>query len=121
MPYRHCLVEGLRSEQAVARGVHVTRRPAQRNVGNGQSRRLGERAHPDTRPAVWGASPHGGAVDQGDGVDRSHGAVWNWVHTLSEAQADPPTAALSRVAVDETQIEVDVETKCIYAAIDTDT
>ena len=24
-------------------------------------------------------------------VDRSHGAVWNWTHTLSEAQADPPT------------------------------
>ena len=23
------------------------------------------------------------------GVDRSHGAVWNWVHTLSEAQSDP--------------------------------
>jgi len=26
------------------------------------------------------------------GVDWSHGAVWNWVHTLSEAQSDPPTA-----------------------------
>jgi len=26
------------------------------------------------------------------GVDRSHGAVWNRVHTLSEAQSDPPTA-----------------------------
>ena len=25
-------------------------------------------------------------------VDRSHGADWNWTHTLSEAQADPPTA-----------------------------
>jgi len=38
------------------------------------------------------------------GVDRSHGAVWNWVHTLSEAQSDPPTAEPSRVAVDEKQI-----------------
>jgi hypothetical protein len=28
------------------------------------------------------------------GVDRSHGAVWNWVHTLSEAQSDPPTAGV---------------------------
>ncbi|QGA81366.1 integrase core domain-containing protein [Halomicrobium sp. LC1Hm] len=25
------------------------------------------------------------------GIDRSHGAVWNWVQTLSEAQSDPPT------------------------------
>jgi len=23
------------------------------------------------------------------GVDHSHGVVWNWVHTLSEAQIDP--------------------------------
>jgi len=52
------------------------------------------------------------------GVDRSHGAVWNWVHTLSEAQSDPPTATPSRVAVDEKQIEVDGEKKWLYAAID---
>lgn len=24
-------------------------------------------------------------------VDRSHGAIWNWTHTLAEAQSDPPT------------------------------
>ncbi|WP_153554661.1 IS6 family transposase [Halomicrobium sp. LC1Hm] len=71
------------------------------------------------------------------GVDRSHGAVWNWVHTLSEAQSDPPTFTRansraahqiasdlrttepSRVAVDEKQIEVDGEKKWLYAAIDT--
>lgn len=29
------------------------------------------------------------------GVDRSYDVVWNWVHTLSEAQSDPPTAQLS--------------------------
>jgi putative transposase len=52
------------------------------------------------------------------GVDRSHGAVWNWVHTLSEAQSDPPTASPSRVAVDEKQITVDGEKKWLYAAID---
>jgi transposase-like protein len=40
------------------------------------------------------------------------------VHTLSEAQSDPPTAMPSRVAVDEKQIEVDGETKWLYAAID---
>jgi len=54
------------------------------------------------------------------GVDRSHGAVWNWTHTLSESQADPPTAEPSRVAVDEKQITVDGEKKWLYAAIDTD-
>jgi glycine/D-amino acid oxidase-like deaminating enzyme len=37
------------------------------------------------------------------------------VHTLSEAQADPPTAKPSRVAVDEKQITVDGEKKWLYA------
>jgi transposase-like protein len=60
------------------------------------------------------------AVFEWLGVDRSHGAIWNWTHTLSEAQADPPTAEPSRVTVDEKQIEVDGEKKWLYAAIDTD-
>jgi transposase-like protein len=60
------------------------------------------------------------AVFEWLGVDRSHGAIWNWTHTLSEAQADPPTAEPSRVAVDEKQIEVDGEEKWLYATIDTD-
>jgi transposase-like protein len=38
------------------------------------------------------------------GVDRSHGAVWNWTHDLA----------------DEKQIEVDGEEKWLYAAIDTE-
>jgi transposase-like protein len=54
------------------------------------------------------------------GGGRSHGAVWNWTHGLAEAQADPPTAEPSRVAVDEKQIEVDGEEKWLYAAIDTE-
>jgi transposase-like protein len=37
---------------------------------------------------------------------------------LAEEQSDPPTASPSRVAVNETQIEVDGETKWLYAAID---
>ena len=61
------------------------------------------------------------AVFEWLGVDRSHGAVWNWTHRLAEAQADPPTAKPARVAVDEKQIEVDGEKKWLYAAIDTDT
>ena len=54
------------------------------------------------------------------GVDRSHGAVWNWTHDLADAQGDPLTATPSRVAVDEKQIEVDGEEKWLYAAIDTE-
>jgi len=54
------------------------------------------------------------------GVDRCHQAIWNWKETLSEHQSDPPTAAPSRVAVDEKQIEVDGEKKWLYAAIDTE-
>lgn len=54
------------------------------------------------------------------GVDRCYQVIWNWKETLSETQSDPPTATPSRVAVDETQIEVDRETKWLYAAIDTE-
>ena len=54
------------------------------------------------------------------GIDWSHGAVWNWTHDLAEAQADPPTAEPSRVAVDEKQVRVDGEEKWLYAAIDTE-
>lgn len=45
------------------------------------------------------------------GVDRSHGAIWNWTHPLSEHQSDTPMATPSRVAVDEKQITVDGEKK----------
>ncbi len=30
------------------------------------------------------------------GVQRSHGAVWQWVHRLADSDADPPTAKPSR-------------------------
>ncbi len=54
------------------------------------------------------------------GVDRSHGAVWNWTHNLAEIQDDLPTAETSRVAVDENQIEVGGEEKRLCAAVDTE-
>jgi transposase-like protein len=54
------------------------------------------------------------------GINRSHGAVWNWTHDLAEAQGDPPTVEPSWVAVDEKQIEVDGEDKWLYAAVDTE-
>ena len=50
------------------------------------------------------------------GVERSHGAVWNWVHRLADSGRDPPTA--SRVAVDETAVKVNGEWSWLYAAID---
>ena len=117
----------LSNEQAVVSGDHDTRRPAQRVDEPTRRGGLGERAHPDTRAGVRGAAPFDGVVGTRGrcsldllGVDRSHGAVWQWTHDLAEAQADPPTAEPSRVAVDEKQIEVDGEKKWLYAAIDTD-
>jgi len=55
------------------------------------------------------------------GVERSHGAVWNWVHRLSDSGCDPPTAQPSRVAVDETAVKINGEWSWLYAAIDIDT
>jgi putative transposase len=73
-----------------------------------------------------GASPHGGAVDQGEtvailellGVERSHGAVWQWVHRLANSEPDPPSAQPKRVAVDETAVQIGTEWYWLYAAID---
>ncbi len=36
------------------------------------------------------------------GVQRSHGAVWNWVHRLADSGRDPPEAQPKQIAVDET-------------------
>ncbi|PGF17442.1 IS6 family transposase [Natrinema sp. CBA1119] len=55
------------------------------------------------------------------GVERSHGAVWNWVHRLADSGCDPPTAKPSRVAVDETAVKINGEWSWLYAAIDIET
>ncbi|WP_323677924.1 IS6 family transposase [Halorubellus sp. PRR65] len=55
------------------------------------------------------------------GVERSHGAVWNWVHRLADSGCDPPTAQPSRVAVDETAVKINGEQSWLYAAIDVET
>ncbi|WP_135823225.1 IS6 family transposase [Halostella litorea] len=55
------------------------------------------------------------------GVQRSHGAVWNWVHRLSDSGCDPPEAQPTRVAVDETAVKINGEWSWLYAAIDIDT
>ena len=53
------------------------------------------------------------------GIDRSHRAVRNWTHDLTETQSAPPTVKPLRVAIDGKQIEVDGEARWLYAAIDT--
>jgi putative transposase len=55
------------------------------------------------------------------GVERSHGAVWNWVHRISDSVPDPPSAQPTRVAVDETAIKINGEWSWLYAAIDIET
>jgi putative transposase len=55
------------------------------------------------------------------GVERSHGAVWNWVHRLADSVSDPPRTKPSRVAVDETAVKINGEWSWLYAAIDLDT
>ena len=55
------------------------------------------------------------------GVSRSHQAVWQWVHRLADSTPDPPTAKPSRVAVDETAVDVGTARHWLYAAIDVNT
>jgi len=54
------------------------------------------------------------------GVERSHGAIWNWTHKLADSQPDPPTAKPSRTAVDETAVEIDGQRHWLYAAVAVD-
>jgi len=54
------------------------------------------------------------------GISRSYQAVFQWVHRVGEKAPDPPTASPSRVAVDETAIQVGREQCWVYAAIDVD-
>ena len=43
------------------------------------------------------------------GVERSHGAVWNWVRRLADNVPDPPSAQPTRVAIDETAVKINGE------------
>ena len=55
------------------------------------------------------------------GVERSHQAIFQWVHRVADRSSDPPTAKPSRVAVDETAIKINGELSWLYAAIDIET
>jgi len=55
------------------------------------------------------------------GVQRSHQAVWQWVHQLADSGHNPPEAQPKRVAVDETAVKINGEWSWLYAAIDVET
>jgi putative transposase len=55
------------------------------------------------------------------GVQRSHQAVWQWVHQIADTGHTPPEAQPKRVAVDETAVKINGEWSWLYAAIDLDT
>ncbi len=55
------------------------------------------------------------------GVKRSHQAIFQCVHLVSDSVSYPPSATPTRVAVDETAVKINGEWSCVYAAIDTDT
>ena len=55
------------------------------------------------------------------GIERTHGAVWSWVHRLADSVGDLPSAQPTRVAVDETAVRINGEWSWVYAAINLDT
>ena len=54
------------------------------------------------------------------GVQRSHQAIFQWVHRVADSVPDPPEAQPKRVAVDETAVKINGEWSWLYAAIDLD-
>ncbi|WP_458209894.1 IS6 family transposase [Haladaptatus sp. NG-SE-30] len=54
-------------------------------------------------------------------VERSHQAIFQWVHRLADSVSDPPSATPTRVAVDETAVKINGEWSWVYAAINTET
>ncbi len=40
------------------------------------------------------------------GIDRSHQAIWHWVHRLADSVPDQPTEQPSQVAIDETAVKL---------------
>ncbi|WP_226042872.1 IS6 family transposase [Natrinema sp. DC36] len=54
------------------------------------------------------------------GVERTHQAIWHWVHRLADSVPDPPIASPSRVAIDETAVKINGDWSWVYTAIDLD-
>ena len=51
-------------------------------------------------------------------VQRSHQAIWQWVHRLADSVSDLPSAQPTRVAVDETAVKINGEWSWLYTTID---
>ncbi len=52
------------------------------------------------------------------GVERSHQAICQWIHQISDSVPDPPEVKPKRVAIDETAVEINGELCWLYTAID---
>jgi putative transposase len=61
------------------------------------------------------------AILAAHGVERSHQAIFQWVHQLTDSSPDPLTAKPSRIAADETAVRINGDLWWVYAAIDLDT
>jgi len=55
------------------------------------------------------------------GVNRTYQAIFQWMHRIADSGCDPPSAAPTRVAIDETAVKLNGELSWLYAAIDLDT
>ena len=54
------------------------------------------------------------------GVERTHQAIWHWVHRLADSVPDPAGAKPSRVAVDETAVKINGHWSWVYAPTNLD-
>jgi putative transposase len=52
------------------------------------------------------------------GIERSHGAIWQWRHRLADSAGDTPTVKPSRVDIDENTVEIGTWWFWLYAAGD---
>ncbi len=52
------------------------------------------------------------------GVQRSHQAIFQWVHRIADSVPNPPEAQPDRVAVDEIAVKINGEWSWLITAID---
>ncbi len=89
---------------------------------------LGARADGDARQGVRRPAPSTGcsiretqAILRLFGVQRSHQAIFQWVHRVADSDPDPPEAKPKWVAVDKTAVKINGGWSWLYTAIDLDT
>jgi putative transposase len=54
------------------------------------------------------------------GIERSHQAIWHWVHRLADSVPDSPTAKPSRVTTNQITVKANGGWSWVYDAIDAD-